>query len=69
MLGASLLPINKRGHIPTKVCTCRWRLARSHQLGIAAQYLFGLGASRVARIGPQETVQFGVSAHDRLAVS
>jgi Protein of unknown function, DUF417 len=36
----------------------RW-LARSHQLGIAVQYFFGLGAPRVARIGPQETVSSG----------
>jgi hypothetical protein len=34
------------------------RLARGHQLGIDVQYLRGLGASHVARIGPQETVQF-----------
>jgi hypothetical protein len=33
------------------------RLTRRHQLGIDVQHLHGLGASHVARIGPQETVQ------------
>ena len=28
MLGASLLPINKRGHIATKVCNFRWHAGR-----------------------------------------
>ena len=45
------------------------RLARSYQLGIDVQYVYDLGASYVARIGPQETVQFGVPIHERPAVS
>ena len=45
------------------------RLARSYQLGIDVQYVYDLGASYVARIGPQETVQFGVPVHERPAVS
>jgi hypothetical protein len=45
------------------------RFARGHQLGIDVQYLHGLGASRVARIGPQETVQFRPPVDERPAVS
>jgi hypothetical protein len=45
------------------------RLARSHQHGIHVQHLHGLGASYVARIGPQETVQFRPPVHERPTVS